>query len=158
MLFGGLVAVFLGAEQAGAALVVDGLGLVGFEDLDGRGDLVSFGREDDAGDGSQGRRSGCGGFGVVVIGLRPGPGRRGRGGFEQGHLAEVGLGDLHAVHEGGGGGAVHESAGEVVDDAIEVDLDRGAVFGELQFEPRVYPPLELELESRRCGQSGASRH
>jgi hypothetical protein len=52
VLFGGLVAVFFGAEQAGAALVVDWLGLVVLEDLDGRCDLVSFGREDDAGDGS----------------------------------------------------------------------------------------------------------
>jgi hypothetical protein len=66
---------------------------------------------------------------------------RGRGGFEEGCFAEVGLGDLHAVHEGGGGGAVHESAGEAVDDAIEVDLDRGAVFGELEFERRVDPGL-----------------
>jgi len=49
--FGGLVAVLLGAEQAGAALVMDGLGLVVFEDLDGRSDLVSLGSEDDAGDG-----------------------------------------------------------------------------------------------------------
>ena len=51
MLFGGLVAVLLGGEEAGAAFVVDGLGFVVFEDLDRRGDLLSVGREDDAGDG-----------------------------------------------------------------------------------------------------------
>jgi len=51
VLFGGLVAVLLGGEEAGAAFVVDGLGFVVFEDLDRRGDLLSVGREDDAGDG-----------------------------------------------------------------------------------------------------------
>jgi hypothetical protein len=48
---GGLVAVFLGAEEAGAETVMDGLGLVVFEDFGGWGDLVSVRGEDDAVDG-----------------------------------------------------------------------------------------------------------
>ncbi len=89
--------------------------------------------------GADGARDGVGGLGVVVTGgagLRAGTGGRGWGGLEEGRLAEVGLGDLHAVHEGGGGGAVHESTGEVVEDAVDVDLDGGAVFRELEFERR----------------------
>ena len=60
-----LVAVFLGAFTAGAALVVNGLGFVVFEDLDGRGNLVSIGREDHAVDGAEDR---CGWSGWVGVG------------------------------------------------------------------------------------------
>jgi len=49
---GGLVAVFLGAEEARAEAMVDGLGLVVFEDFGGWGNLVSVRGEDDAVDGT----------------------------------------------------------------------------------------------------------
>jgi hypothetical protein len=46
--FAGPVAVLFGTEQAGAGAVVDGLGFVLFQYLDGRRDLVAVGSEDDA--------------------------------------------------------------------------------------------------------------
>ena len=49
---GGWLRYFSAQTEAGAALVVDKLGLVSFEDLDGRGDLVSVGGDDDAVDGT----------------------------------------------------------------------------------------------------------
>ena len=52
MFLGRMVTVLFGATEAGAALVVDKLGLVSFEDSEGRGDLVSVGGDDDAVDGT----------------------------------------------------------------------------------------------------------
>jgi hypothetical protein len=106
VLFGGSVAMGFGALCAGADFTVGEGRLVFFEDLAGRGDLVSVGGEDDVLEG------------VFVGGVEEGSG------VEVGHAGAVGEGEgagdgrLDAAFEGGEG------------DEMEVELDGGAVVGE----------------------------
>jgi len=68
VLLGRAVAVLLGAEKAGAALVMDGLGLVLLQKLLRWGELVALRREDDAGDGTGDGVGRGGGSGIVIGG------------------------------------------------------------------------------------------
>jgi len=147
--FAGPVTVLLGAQQARTETVMDGLGLVVFEYLDGRGDLVTIGGEDDALDGTDSGsdcvaccRLVCVSVLRSVLGIAGAADGRG---LDEGPLAEIGLADLHGVEESGRGGPVGAAAGEGVGDTVEVGLDGDAVLRELELDGRVELRLRLRL-------------
>ena len=160
-----MVAVLLRTEETGAALVVDGVGFVVFEDFDRRGDLVSVGSEDDAVDGARthirtsgrgGPRIGVGGFGVGIgIGVaRAGLGAGWSGGcrLEERLAVEGGEADLHPVGDGVGGGTVDVSLHEQGGDAVNVGEDGGGVFGEFEFDGRAgFPGPRVRSWGTRIG-------
>jgi hypothetical protein len=106
VLFGFCSVVFFGAALAGAVLVVDGGGFSGFEDFAGRGDFVSFRREDDALD--------------DFFALD----------FYQWFFAEIEGGGAQRTGEDAGGLIVDGAFGECMQDEMEVVLDGSPVLGE----------------------------